>query len=326
MKISREIKTAILVLSAIILFIWGYSFLKGKSLFDNSVKYYVLYENVEGLTTSSNVTLNGLVVGKVSKITIQENTGKLVVEISITNPFDVAKSSIAYIYSPGLLGGKQIAIAPNFEDKDLAKSGDYLDGGIRKDFTDQIGEQLDPIQKKLQAVLENADKMLVSVNAILDEKAQQDIKKTLADLSTTLANVNAITKNLDGLVVNNSVKLNTTMTNLSHASDNFSKISDSVADLNITGTFAKLESASNSLDNVMSGIENGEGSVGKLLKDEKLYSNLNQASKELEELLRDLKLNPKRYVHFSLFGKKASTYTASEAAPEVPAQATTKAN
>ncbi|WP_430613305.1 MlaD family protein [Flavobacterium sp. JP2137] len=320
MKISREIKTAILVLSAIMLFIWGYSFLKGKSLFDNSVKYYVLYDNVEGLTTSSHVTLNGLVVGKVSKITIQENTGKLIVEISMTNPFDLSKSTVAYIYSPGLIGGKQIGLEPNFNDKTLALSGDYLDGQIRMAFTDQLGEQLDPLQKKLELVLENANKMLASVNAILDEQAQQDIKNTLGNLNNTLANVNSITKNLDGLVVTNSVKLNSTMNNLSNASGNFSKLSDSLTALDINGTFAKLESASNNIDQIMGGIERGEGSVGKLLKDEQLYSNLNQASKELEELLRDLKLNPKRYVHFSLFGKKAKTFTPSEAEAATPAK------
>jgi len=317
LKISREIKTAILVLSAIMLFIWGYSFLKGRSLFDNSMKYYVLYDNVEGLTTSSHVTLNGLVVGKVSKITIQENTGKLIVEISMTNPFDVSKSTVAYIYSPGLIGGKQIGLEPNFADKELAESGDYLNGQIRMAFTDQLGEQLDPLQKKLELVLENANKMLAAVNSILDEKAQQDIKNTLANLDNTLANVNSITKNVDGLVVNNTAKLNTTMGNLSNASGNFSKLSDSLTALDITGTFAKLESASNNIDQIIGGIEKGEGSVGKLLKDEELYRNLNQASKELEELLSDLKLNPKRYVHFSLFGKKAPVYTPKEVETEV---------
>ena len=123
MKITREIKTAILVIASILLFIWGYSFLKGRDLFSNYKTFYVEYENVEGLATSAPVTLNGLAIGKVNSITINETTGKLMVELQLKTDFPISKSSKATIYEPGFIGGKQIAIYPNFNDTELAVDG-----------------------------------------------------------------------------------------------------------------------------------------------------------------------------------------------------------
>ena len=125
MKLTREIKTAVLVIVSILLFIWGYNFLKGKDLFDSSTRVYVVYDNVAGLVNSAPVTLNGLTIGKVNSINIQPD-GKLLVEMQITTDFPIAKSSIAEIYDSGLVGGRQIAIKPNFQDKNFIKSGDYL--------------------------------------------------------------------------------------------------------------------------------------------------------------------------------------------------------
>lgn len=304
LKMSREIKTAILVIVSIALFIWGYSFLKGKNLFDNSTKYYIEYEDVEGLTTSSNVTINGLVVGKVSKIELQD-TGKVRVEILMNHSIDIARSSVAYIYSPGFIGGRDIAIELDFSNTDYLKSGAYLEGGVRVGLTDKIGTQLDPLQKKLDEVLANANQMLLSLNRILDEETQIGIKAAISDLNGTLANVN-------GLLATNKPKLDQTMDNLSYMSGNFSKLSDSLVALDIKATFTKLDAASVKLESLLNGIEEGEGSIGMLLKDDRLYDNLANASKEMEELLRDLKEHPKRYVHFSLFGKKAQPYEAPE--------------
>ncbi|WP_410879927.1 MlaD family protein [Myroides sp. DW712] len=305
MKISREIKTAVLVLGAIALFIWGYSFLDGRNLFDNSTKYYVEYDNVEGLTTSSNVTINGLVVGKVSRININTQTGKLVVELMMTHPIDIAKSSVATIYSPGLLGGKGISIDPKFGETDYAESGQYLKGDVQFDITEKLVGELEPLKDKLDAVLTNANAMLVSVNGILDEQMQADLKTSVSELKGTLAGANKLIQGVEP-------QLKGTMTNLNVMSKNFVGLSQELSELDINGTFANLQSASANIDKLLADIENGNGSVGKLLKDEELYKNLTGASKELEQLMRDLKENPKRYVHFSLFGKKATPYQEKE--------------
>lgn len=301
LKISREIKTALLVLASIALFVWGYGFLKGNNIFDKSIRYYVEYDNVEGVTTSSNVTINGLVVGKVSKIQIQKETGKLLVELFMTNPIQISKNSTAYIYSSDFIGGKDIAIELDFKDTNYAESGDYLNSGVKLGMIDGLGDQLDPIQKKLQEVLDNANTMLVSINSILDEKTQADLKATMNDLSSTMASVN-------GLLATNKPKLDKTMNNLTVMSQNFVQLSDSLANLEINKTFAILDAATNNIDKLLAGIERGEGSIGKLMKDEQLYKNLENASKELEQLLHDVKENPKRYIHFSVFGKKGTPY------------------
>ncbi|WP_158960899.1 MlaD family protein [Myroides fluvii] len=301
MKISREIKTAVLVLGAIALFIWGYSFLDGRNLFDNSTKYYVEYDNVEGLTTSSNVTVNGLVVGKVSRITINAQTGKLVVELMMTHPIDIAKSSVATIYSPGLLGGKGISIDPQFGNTDYAESGHYLKGEVQFDITEKLVGELEPLKTKLDEVLANANAMLIAINGVLDEQMQADLKSSVTELKGTLAGTNRLVNGMEP-------QLKGTMTNLNVMSKNFVGLSQELSELDINGTFANLQSASANIDKLVADIENGNGSVGKLLKDDELYKNLTGASKELEQLMRDLKENPKRYVHFSLFGKKATPY------------------
>jgi len=305
LKISREIKTAVLVLGAIALFIWGYSFLDGRNLFDNSTKYYVEYDNVEGLTTSSSVTINGLVVGKVSRININAQTGKLVVELMMTHPIDIAKSSVATIYSPGLLGGKGISIDPKFGDTDYAESGQYLKGDVQFDITEKLVGELEPLKVKLDEVLANANSMLVAINGVLDEQMQADLKTSVTELKGTLAGANKLMNGIEP-------QLKGTMTNLNVMSKNFVGLSQELSELDINGTFANLQSASANIDKLLADIENGNGSVGKLLKDEELYKNLTGASKELEQLMRDLKENPKRYVHFSLFGKKATPYQEKE--------------
>ncbi|MGG5506403.1 MULTISPECIES: MlaD family protein [unclassified Myroides] len=301
MKISREIRTAILVLGAIALFIWGYSFLDGRNIFDNSTKYYVEYDNVEGLTTSSNVTINGLVVGKVSRININPQTGKLVVELMMSHPISIAKSSVATIYSPGLIGGKGISIDPKFGETDYAESGHYLKGDVQFDITEKLVGELEPLKTKVDEVLQNANAMLVAVNGILDEQMQADLKSSISELKGTLAGANKLMHGIEP-------QLNGTMSNLNVMSENFVELSQELNELDINGTFANLQQASANIDKILADIEHGNGSVGKLLKDEELYNNLTGASKELELLMRDLKEHPKRYVHFSLFGKKATPY------------------
>lgn len=264
MKISREIKTAILVLGAIALFIWGYSFLDGRNIFDNSTKYYVEYDNVEGLTTSSNVTINGLVIGKVSRININPQSGKLVVELTMTHPIDISKSSVATIYSPGLISGKGISIDPKFGDTNYAASGEYLKGEVQFDITEKLVGEIEPLKEKLNEVLTNANAMLVAVNGVLDQQMQADLKASVAELKGTLTGANKLMSSVEP-------QLKGTMTNLNVMSKNFVGLSQELSELDINGTFANLQHASANIDKILADIENGNGSVGKLLKDEELY-------------------------------------------------------
>ncbi len=309
MKLSKELKTAILVLTSIALLLWGYNFLKGKNIFDTSRKFYVEYDNVEGLSTASTVTINGLTVGKVSKITILDS-GKLLVEILMTNHVEIPKSTKAVIYAPGFIGGKQIALETDFADKEYAKDGDFLIPQAKVGMLDGLGEKVDPVMQKLDSVLLNVNKVVVSINNVLDPQSQQNLKAALADLNETMKNAKGITGKFDRIVDTNTGKINSIVSEFGQTSQNLNKLSNNLSQADIDGILKKFDAAATNLDQLIAGIENGQGNLGKLLKDEALYNNLNKASKEMSQLLEDVKLNPKRYIHLSVFGKNPGPYVA----------------
>ncbi|MFV8269601.1 MlaD family protein [Flavobacterium sp. GT2N3] len=308
MKITREIKTAILVIASILLFIWGYSFLKGRDLFTNYKTFFVEYKSVEGLATSAPVTLNGLVIGKVNSIIIDESTGVLLVELQLKTDFPISKSSTASIYEPGFIGGKQIAIIPNFDDKTLAVDGQKLQGGIKLGLTDKVGDQLAPLQEKLEKLLGSTEKLISGLNNVLDPKGQQDLKLTLAELSKTIEQFHKVSLSVNTLLDANKTQINGVVTNFNKISGNFSKISDSLEKADLGKSVKNLNATLARVDGIMSGLESGKGSMGKLLNDEAFYQNIKSSTKELELLLQDVRLYPTRYINVSLFGKKNKPY------------------
>ena len=308
MKLTREIKTAILVIASILLFIWGYSFLKGRDLFTSYKTFYVEYDNVEGLAPSAPVTLNGLVIGKLNGITINQATGKLLVELQIKNDFPISKSSAAIIYEPGFIGGKQIAIEPNLSDTVLAVSGDQLKGNVKLGLTQKLENQLVPLQEKIEKLLVNADQMITGINNVLDNKTQEDLKKALAEMSKTMEEFHKASTSINGMLSENRTQIKGVVTNFNKVSSDFSKISDSINKANLGKTIRTLNSTMVKVNGIMTGLESGKGSMGKLLKDDALYNNFTKTSKELELLLQDVRLYPTRYINVSVFGKKNKPY------------------
>ena len=310
MKITREIKTAILVICSILLFIWGYSFLKGQNLFNNHKKLFVEYDNVEGLFASAPVTISGKIVGKVNAITLNKN-GKLLVEIQINEQdFPIQKSSLAEIYEPGFIGGKQIAIIPNYKDPVLAVSGDKLMPHVKQGMIGAFGEKFEPTQAKLDRLLVSADGLMTNVNTVLDEQTKQNLKQTIIELNKTLAEFTKTAQNANSLIDANEKSLGSTMNNFNKTSANFVVLSDSLSKLKLGKTVKGLENTLANVDKIMLGLSSGKGTMGKLFKDETLYNNFNKTSKQLELLLQDVRLYPTRYVNVSLFGKKNKPYIA----------------
>ena len=308
MKISREIKTAILVIASILLFIWGYSFLKGKDLFSTYKTYYVEYDNVEGLTKSAPVTINGLAIGKVSSIVINPTSGKLVVELQITTDFPISSTSIATIYEPGLIGGKQIAIEPDFNNKTLALDGQNFKGAIKLSLTSSIQEKLVPLQEKFDKVMVEVDQLLTGVNNILDKKSQENLKTSLSELSQTMVEIHATSASASSILNDNKADLKGVITNFKKVSVDFAKISDSLNRADLGKTVKNLNKTLAKVDGLMLDLQSGKGTVGKLLKDEALYTNLKATTKEMELLLKDVRLYPTRYINVSVFGKKNKPY------------------
>lgn len=316
MKLSREIKTAILVIASILLFIWGYSFLKGRDLFVNYKTFYVEYMNVEGLAVSSPVTINGLTVGKVSAIKLNNNTAKLVVEMQIKSDYPITKSALAEIYAPSPIGGKQIAIIPNAKDSRLAQDGDYLISSAKLGLTDALALQVEPLKVKIEKLLDNANTMVLSINDVLNAKNKQNLQVSLQNLNETLAQFKLVSAQANDLLAENKSKINSTLSNVDKASANFVKVSDSISKIQLGETVKKLENTLANVNHIMTDIDAGKGSMGKLMKDETLYNNFANTSKELELLLQDLRLNPTRYVNVSLFGKKNKPYVAPQETPQ----------
>jgi len=310
LKLTREIKTAILVIASILLFIWGYSFLKGRDLFTNYKTFYVEYDNVEDLAQSAPVTLNGLAIGKVNKITINENTGKLLVELQLKTDFPVSKSSTASLYSPSLIGGKQIKIIPNLADKELAVDGQTLTPAVELGLTESLGGKIEPIQQKLNVMLENINNLVSGLNNVLDKKGQEDLKKSLAELSQTMEQFHKASGSINAILDTNKAQINGAVTNFNKMSGNFNKISDSLNKADLGKTVRSLNQTLAKVDGIMTNLNSGKGSAGKLLNDDALYNNLAKTSKELELLLQDVRLYPTRYVNVSLFGKKNKPYVA----------------
>ena len=256
MKLSREIKTAILVIASILLFIWGYSYLKGRDLFINYKTLYVEYANVEGLNVAAPVTINGLVVGKVSKITIDNSTARIKVEMQIKSDFPIKKSSIAEIYATTLIAGKQIAIIPSKTGVD-AVDGDSLVSSSKLGLTDELAKQIEPLKDKITKLLDNANVMLNNVNQILDAKSKENIRNSLANLNETLSQFKDASKEINSILGENKTKINIAMNNIDKASGNFSKLSDSLAKININKTVNNLEKTLANVNSVLGDVEQG---------------------------------------------------------------------
>lgn len=310
MKVSREIKTAILVICSILLFIWGYSFLRGQDLLNDYKTLYVRYDNVEGLAPSAPVTLNGLVIGKIKSITLDHQTGKLLVELLIQSDFPISKTSEVNIYEPGLIGGKQIQVVPNFEDKNLAQSGDFMQGRIVPGLTALVGEKLTPLQEKIEKMVVSADTVLTNLNTVLDARTKANLKSSIANLNQLLAEFKTASVKVNTMLDQNQQKINGTMTNIEHASENFANISDSISKANVGQTIKRLEATLTEVNTIVADLQAGKGTAGKLLKDDAMYKNLTRSTKELELLLQDVRLNPTRYINVSVFGKKNKPYKA----------------
>ncbi|MBL6643977.1 MAG: MCE family protein [Flavobacteriaceae bacterium] len=312
MKINKEIKTAALVIGGILLFIYGFSYLKGKSIFKDTKTLYTVYDEVEGLIPGAKVTINGLSIGKISNIDFLPSTTKILVTMDVRKELNFSTESAAMLYEVGLIGGKAISIVPKFDNNKTIQSGDTLRSEIKPSFTDLINRQIEPLQIKIESMLTSADSLFVGVSNVLDSDTQANLKNTLENLSVTMENLNNASLAARNILAQNQEQLNATFVNIKDTSENLKSITDSISSAEISRSINQFSKTVAGLNTIVSAIDAGEGTAGKLIRDEALYDNLRAATKELELLMRDLKNHPKRYVHFSLFGKKDKPYIPEE--------------
>ena len=306
MKLSYEIKTGILVLTGIILFIIGFSYLKSNDVFITDRIFYAVYDDVEGVSKGTPVTISGFNVGSVQDIEFYKNSSKLLLKFRVENEFNFSSESIAQIYETGLIGGKAVAVIPKYGNE-LARSGDTLQSDIAPGLTELVNDRLSPLQDKIESMVVSADSVLISLNAVLNTEAKLEIQSTIENFSSTVADLKTSASTLDEILDNNKNQINNIISNVNQTSNELAGLSGSFSDLSIV--ISNLSESSENIDKIISEISEGEGSLNKLVFDDALINSLDAASKNINLLIKDLRLNPKRYVHFSLFGKKNKPYT-----------------
>lgn len=305
MKISKEIKTAILVLGSIALFIFGFSYLKGKDLFSNDNVFYTEF-NYNALSPSAPVTIRGNKVGKVEAITYDYETGKTRVSFSVDERFKFSKNSTIRLYELGIMGGNAITIIPA-NDKEYAQPNDVLKSEVEHGLVTSLTKNFSGLSTGLDATLKKADTLLIGLNNLVEDDSEKGLKNAIAELNATMKSFKNLSYSLNKMMTDDASKLNSMLTSFSQTAESFKKLGDTLDKANLGETVAGLDKTLNNLNSVLSSIEAGEGTMGKLMKDEKLYNNFEAAAKELEELLQDIKLHPKRY--FRVLSKKEIPYS-----------------
>ena len=315
MKFTKEIKAGLIAILAIVGFIILFQFMKGKSLFTTDNIFYAKFDNVEGLAASNPVSINGLKVGQVDQIIpITEADGKIhfVVKVTVDDNFEFSKRSTLEIFEPGLMSGKEMRVNLAYG-KPMAKDGDTLNGAFTLSMMNNISSQVGPVKDQLQVVLKRVDSLMVNANALTDAQNQQAIRALLSSLNRTVSSFEATSQQTNALLANNDPRIQKMLDNANLATisakttiDKYGRVADEVDVQKLNNTIDKLSLTADKLNGIISGIQNGEGSLGKLTKDEQLYNNLNESSANLNNLILDLKANPKRYLNFSVFGKNST--------------------
>jgi phospholipid/cholesterol/gamma-HCH transport system substrate-binding protein len=306
LKFTKEVGVGILVILGTLMSIFSYNYLKGINLFENTRTFKIVYAKVDGLSPSNPVTLNGYKIGKVQKINFNPNdTKELIVDVIIENDVKFSKTSKAELYETGLIGGKAIAIIPDYDNNVIAKSGDYLIGIVKPGLTDLVNQIMPQIQLQLEAVMQKAEIVLSNVNSLFDEKTKESLKSSIDEFGSLTNSLSETSENINDFIKDNSPNLTTTINNLNATSLKMKDVSNSISEVDLNLILTNLDSTISNLNKITHKLNQGEGTVGKLLYDDGLFKNLDNATKNLEELIEDIKLNPKRYVHFSIFGKKS---------------------
>jgi len=304
---SKEIKSLILVIAGIILFLLGFNFLKGTSFFSNQIQLFAIYKNVEGLQNGTSVNLNGLNIGKVTSIDLLEDTS-VIVTFNIRDDLKFSKNSIAELYESGLIGGKSIAIIPKFDSNSSFKSGDTLQSRIKPGLTQTISDRIVPLESKIESILTNADSLFMDMNDVLDLSSKRDLRSIISNLNSTLDKVNSISFSLDKIIQSELNNIRNTVSNFNDISSNVKVFSDSINYNDFNKSLSQINNASVKLNSILEKIDKSQGDIGKLINDDNLYTNLDATLFELNKLIIDFRSNPKRYVHFSIFGKKNKQY------------------
>lgn len=315
MKVNKETKIGFIFIVAALLLYWGYNFLKGKDVFTQERTFYASYYDVSGLSKSDPIYINGLRAGQVKSLQFEPgHTGKIMVELQLSQSYPLAKNTIAKIVSTDLMGTKAISLSLG-NSTDFLIDGDTMLTSIESTLQEQMEQTIAPLKNKAEDLLSSVDEIIVSLQDILNSETSANIKSSLSSLEKSLVNMESVTGNLDSLVIKEKSSIerilenaesitNNLQANNDHITSilsNFHEVSDSLVAADMASTLRFANKSLSDFSEIMNKINSGEGSMGMLMNNDTLYLELEKSARDLNLLMEDIRLNPSRYVKFSLF-------------------------
>ena len=306
---NKEFKIGFFAIASIIALVFGVNYLKGINILNDNRDFYAVYENIGGLQIGSPVMVNGYKVGMVSNIDLlTEQNQNLLVTISLDKEFELATNTVCKIVNQDLMGTKGIALVLGDADE-LITSGDTLISGLEGSLQDEVNAQILPLKNKAEELIGSIDSVMMIVTAVLNKDTRNNLRNSLSSLDRTFELMSKTMVKVDSMIDINDERIAKVVKNLESITSNlessngeikniltnFSSLSDSLAKADIATVLQNVS-------DITTKINNGEGSIGLLLKDDKIYANFETSTRELASLLEDIKKNPSRYVNFSIIG------------------------
>jgi phospholipid/cholesterol/gamma-HCH transport system substrate-binding protein len=315
LKRYKAILIGITFIIAVVLFIWGYNFLKGKNVFSKEIRYYATYEDVSGLTVANPIMINGLRIGQVSHISFSPDmSGEIVVEMILNRDFPLPKNTVARIFSADLMGSKVIDLQLG-NDPEMAQHGDTLASSMEASLKEEVNAQVQPIKHKAENLLSSIDSLVTAIQTVFNENARDNLAESFNNIRETFSNLENATSNIDTLVDQQTTRIGSILLNVDSVTyvlkenresiakviKNLEVFSDTLTRVDVAGTFNRANKSLDRLDSILVTINEGQGTLGMLMHNDTLYLEVEKSASELNKLLKDIRENPKRYVKFSLF-------------------------
>lgn len=296
---TKSILIAISFIVAMVLFVWGFNFLKGKSLLNNQFNFYAVYNNSKGLLPGDLVTINGMQVGTVSSLMFHpKQDGSIIVEFTTNNDLNIPDNSVVKL-SSSLMGSVSLNLTLGNSNV-FAQSGDTLLAAIDNGTMDMITETIMPLKDKLETLLTSVNDLSTNLNDLLNQELKNNINDGVSSFASSMNNIETISSDIQQLVDSKDGKLTMVVNNLETITDNFGVVSDSLKNIDYNHLVLSLENCITEFNTLLTGINEGEGSAGLLVKDDSLYYNVNEAVFTLQSILKEIQENPKK-IKLSVF-------------------------
>jgi phospholipid/cholesterol/gamma-HCH transport system substrate-binding protein len=310
MKISNETKIGALAAVSIAVLILGFNYLKGKPLFEKNTRLYAIFNKVDGLVTSNPVTINGLQIGKVASLHEKDkNMSGIIVAIDLDKEINIPENSLVFV-NKELLGSPALVIKMGNSNKYLLNN-DTIQSTYKPDVFENVQASINPAINNLNSAIQSLEVLIANVNSVFDPRTKNNMQSVVSNLAVSSASLNKLLNTETGAMAQTLGNLNTFTSNLNRNNEqlnrtvsNLETTTSKLAKADIEKVIQTLQATANNLNEVTSKFNSPNGSIGLLLNDKKLYTNLENSARSLNILLDDLRVNPKRYVNISLIGRK----------------------